>query len=198
MQWYARRKEIRDVPLAYKIVENAVIDLLTVHKNTPEEAQRINNTTNPAAESEPDYTLQLPVFQKHHTIRRREPSADKTDRPQRIKKRTARYNSFAAAFKSIIQEQTSSVMTEPETDNSAALLEQEARILWDYNVETMGDPAGLETPSGEMDLLIALQDDDAEEFVKALRLEIHALLYETATLQPISRQHGRYVENTGN
>jgi len=198
MQWYARRKEIRDVPLAYKVVENAVIDLLTVSKNAPKEEQCVNDTGSSVAVSEPDHTLQLPVFQKHHTIRRSEPSVDKKDRPQRIKKRTARYNNFAAAFKSIIQEQTSGVMKEPETDNSTALLEQEARILWDYNVETMGDPAGLETPSGEMDLLIALQDDDAEEFVKALRLEIHALLHETATLQPISRQQGRYVENKSN
>jgi len=196
LQWYARRKEIRDAPLPYKVVENAVIDLLT--KPLPMKDVSNGDTLTPVS-PQPDYTLRLPIFDKHRAIRRSdEANTEKVDRPHRIRKRTARYNNFAAAFQSIITEQTNLFTKATESDNSNELLDREARILWDYNVETMGDQAGIDTPSGEMDLFTALQDDDAAEFVKALKLEIHALLHETDTLQPITRQHGRYIENKQN
>ena len=91
-----------------------------------------------------------------------------------------------AAFKTILRDGRDPYHDTMQSDNENAIRKKEARILWDYNIETMGEPAGIGTPSGEMDLFIALRDPDASEFIKALKLEIHALISETNTLQPIS------------
>jgi len=84
LQWYARRKEIRDAPLPYKVVENAVIDLL----NKPLPVKEVSNgdTLTPVS-LQPDHTLRLPIFDKHRTIRRNdEDDTEKVDRPHRIRK----------------------------------------------------------------------------------------------------------------
>lgn len=203
MQWYARRREIRDAPVPFKVVEKAIIDLLKDRQTTTETSTEVEVDTNKSEPIElsedPDYTLQLPLFVKPKMLRGRiEQQHGHKSRPQRSRRRPTRYNTVAAAFQTIIKEEIRMPQVTMVTDNSDDLLEQEARILWDYNVETMGDPIGLETPSGEMDLFMALKDDDAPEFVKALKLEIHALINETSTLQPITHMGGGYVENVHN
>jgi len=199
MQWYARRKEIRDAPIPYKVVENAVIDLLKERQSVSETSVKTSESPEEQADIL-DYTLQLPLFTKPKVLRgRTKQPADQKERPMRHRRRPTRYNTVAAAFQTIIKEDLQLPTVTMVTDNSDDLLEREARILWDYNVETMGDPVGLETPSGEMDLFIALQDDDATEFVKALKLEINALIHETQALQPITPQReGGYIENKHN
>lgn len=197
MQWYARRKEIRDYPVPYKVVSEAVIDLLSNRERPPDAEQEKSpiDLSSPVSQPVVDHTLRLPLFSKPKA---RNVISDTVTRPTRSRKRPPRFNNFAAAFRSIIHEGKDAFSDTMQSDNAEEVMEREARVLWDYNVETMGDPVCLETPSGEMDLFLALQDADAHEFVKALKQEIQSLLTETKTLQPITRQYGRYIENKFN
>lgn len=198
MQWYARRKEIREQPVPYRVVEEAVIDLLE-DRATSEGSEDMPTNSATDHVSVPDHTIRMPLFGSRK-VRNMviPPPNEPRAKSRRSKKKPMRYNNFAAAFKNIISETEDAFKDTMQSDNAQSVLDAEARILWDYNVETMGDPAGIDTPSGEMDLFEALKDEDAQEFVKALKQEIYALMTETQTLQPISRQYGRYVENKYN
>ena len=79
--------------------------------------------------------------------------------------------------------------------------EPAAQILWNYNIETMHDPAPDDPNSEEISTRKALHPSthDREKFITAIQAEIHSLLHETKTLVPVTLQpDGTYRENTGN
>jgi len=213
MQWYARRKEVREQPVPYHIVKDAVIDLLsigTVTEDNDDEPPSADDDKTPiriiqAHEGDNDpipilplpnnHSIRMPLLSQPKSVP--QPS-DRTLRPKKPRKFAKRYNNFAVAFRNIIQEEQGIIDDTMQSDDTQEQLDKESRILWDYNVETMHDPIGLNEQSGEMEFLDAIKDTDAPAFVAALLLEIHALIHETKTLQPISRQCGRYIENKFN
>ena len=76
-----------------------------------------------------------------------------------------------------------------------------SQILWNYNIETMHDPAPDDPNSEEIDTRKALHPSthDRPQFIAAIQAEIHSLITETKTLEPITLQpDGTYLENTHN
>jgi hypothetical protein len=83
------------------------------------------------------------------------------------------------------------------TDNESLISDTD--IMRSYAIDTLFDSEYYIGDTEEIETTEALQAPDSEHFIIAIKKEIHSLISETRTLQPITRSpNGGYVENSDN
>jgi hypothetical protein len=83
------------------------------------------------------------------------------------------------------------------TDNDSFISDTD--IMRSYAIDTLVDSEYYIGNTEEIETTEALQAPDSEQFITATKKEVHSLISETMTLQPITRKPGgRYVEKSDN
>ena len=81
------------------------------------------------------------------------------------------------------------------TDNDATISDTD--IMRSYAIDTLFDSMYYTGDMEEIETADALRAPDSEEFIAAIRKEVHIFILETRTLQPFSRiPSSEYSENT--
>ena len=83
------------------------------------------------------------------------------------------------------------------TDNESLISDTDT--MRSYAIDTLFDSEYYIGDTEEIETTEALQAPDSEQFIIAIKKEVHSLISETRTLQPITRSpNGGYVENSEN
>ena len=85
-----------------------------------------------------------------------------------------------------------------QTDNDA--MPSDTDIMRSYAIDKLFDSEYYKGDKEEIETMDALRAPDSDQFIAAIRKEVHSLISETRTLQPLSRTTAPngYTENTEN
>ena len=84
----------------------------------------------------------------------------------------------------------------PTTDNDQLISDTD--LMRSYAIDTLFDSAYYIGDTEEIETAEALRAPDRDQFILAIKKEVHSLISETATLQPLTRTTSGYAENIGN
>ena len=221
LPWYSKRRDIRRNPLPYSIVHNAVMDLISnretpvAQKDTPQlllitpaidddgavatpptpaviqHAVPIPATPKPPGKPPRPLTTFIPV-----------PPTASLRRDGRERTRTSFYNphdirAVSEAIR-VIMDRDNSPPPIFQTDNDA--VPSDTDIMRSYAIDTLFVSEYYTGDTEEIETKDALRAPNSDEFIAAIRKEVHSLISETQTLQPLSHTTAPngYSENTEN
>ena len=219
LQWYSQRRDIRRSPLPYSVVHGVVMDLLSNCEKPAERNDASQLIITPALTDPGAYTTSpvpavvqhaiplTPVTQPAKTMPRPRtamllippPAAIRPD--SRVRTKTAFYKphdirAVIAAIRNIMDRDNPPPQLFPTTDNDQLISNTD--LVRSYAIDTLFDSAYYIGDTEEIETAEALRAPDREQFILAIKNEIHSLISETATLQPLTRTASGYAEKIGN
>ena len=220
LQWKSKRRDIRRHPLPYSIVHNAVMDLLSnretpaAQKDTPQvmitpAIDKDGAVATPPSPAVIQHAVPLPVapYPAGKTPRPRTalipvPSTASLRRDGRERTKTSFYKphdirAVSVAIRIIMDRENPPTQIFP-ADNDA--MPSDTDIMRSYAIDTLFDSEYYTGDTEEIETMDALRAPDSDQFIAAIRKEVHSLISETRTLQPLSRTTAPngYSENTEN
>ena len=218
LQWYSRRRDIRNNPLPYSYVRDAVMDLLA-NRTTPVPTGP-NTQVLITPDLDPSGTITKPVtpaLVQHAIIPPTEPpSAPDHSRPRRAnipippadnlrrgtRERTQQlfYKPHDIRLVSATIRQIMEVSNPPpaifpsDNDNSPT----DTDIMREYAIDTLFASEYYTGDTEEIETQDALKAPDRDKFIIAIQKEVTSLIHETKTLIPITRTPTGYPENVRN
>jgi hypothetical protein len=220
LQWYSKRRDIRRNPLPYSIVHNAVMDLLSnretpvAQKDTPQllitpATDDDGTVTTPPTPAVIQHAVPIPPTPKPPSKPTRPltalipvPPTASLRRDGRERTRTSFYkpHDIRAVSEAIRVLMDRDTPPPPifQTDNDTTLSDTD--IMRSYAIDTLFDSEYYTGDTEEIETMDALHAPDRDQFITAIRKEVHSLISETFTLQPLSRTTAPngYSENTEN
>ena len=218
LQWYSRRRDIRNNPLPYSYVHDAVMDLLA-NRTTPVPTGP-NTQVLITPDLDPSGTITKPVtpaLVQHAIIPPTEPpSAPDHSRPRRANipippadnlRRGTRERTQQSFYKphdirlvSATIRQIMEVTNPPPaifpSDNDDSPTDTD--IMREYAIDTLFASEYYTGDTEEIETQDALKAPDRDKFIIAIQKEVNSLIHETKTLIPITRTPTGYSENVSN
>ena len=219
LQWYSQRRDIRRNPLPYSVVHNAVMDLLSNRETPAEKADSSQILITPALTDQGDLTIpSAPAIVQHvlpspplapptrtnsrpRTALLPIPPPAAIRRDDRVRTKTAFYKphdirAVTAAIREIMDRDNPPTPIFPTTDNDH--LPSDIDMMRSYAIDTLFDSAYYTGDTEEIETAEALHAPDRDQFIAAIKKEVHSLISETRTLQPLTKTGSGYAENIGN
>ena len=216
LQWYSQRRDIRRNPLPYSVVKDAVMDLLANRETPATRSESTQLLITPAVTTDgvPIEPLTPAIIQ--HAAPASDPTAIPTPsqkprtallpipppasirRDNRNRTKTIFYKphdirAVTAAIREIMDRDIPSPSIFP-TDNDSQ--HPDTDIMRSYAIDTLFDSAYYTGDTEEIETTEALRAPDRAQFIDAIKKEVHSLISETRTLQPLTKTTTGYAENT--
>ena len=215
LQWYSQRRDIRRNPLPYSIVKDAVMDLLANRETPATKSETAQILITPAVTNEGVIIepLQPAVIQhavpdsdpltttapnhKPRTALLPIPPPASLRRDNRNRTRTAFYkpHDIRAVTAAIRELMDIDVPPQPifPTDNDSQ--PSDTDVMRSYAIDTLFDSAYYTGDTEEIETTDALRAPDRAQFIEAIKKEVHSLISETKTLQPLTKTATGHAEN---